>query len=81
MRVTKIPGGKKIIAFGPIHNGDYKYTTTVYEAGSKRLTVDTVSINNQRTTQTKMLTDNGNRLKEIVVEFVNGIRNKVYRTH
>lgn len=79
MRVTSMSNGKKIISFGPMHNGNYKYTTTVYEAKGQRLTVDTTFKNGVRSTQTKTLSDKNGRLKEIVIEFVQGIRDKVYR--
>lgn len=73
MRVSKI-GNDKVISFGPYINGPYKYETTVYEQGPRRLTVDSVYKDGVLKTQNKTYTVNGERIKEIIIEFTNGIR-------
>lgn len=79
MKITNI-NSHKIIEYTPIQNGHTKIEQTVYElSNGKRLTVDTVKLNNIKQAQDKTLSQNGKELKEIVVEFVNGIRDKVIR--
>lgn len=75
MKVSRI-GNDKIITFGPYVNGPYKYETTVYEhgQGARRLIVDSVYKNGELARQNKTYTVNGQRIKEIVIEFANGVR-------
>lgn len=79
MRVSVI-GEDKVISFGPYVRGPYKYETTVYEQGPRRLTVDSVYVNGVLKNQTKMYTVNGEKIKEIIVNFTKGIRSGVLET-
>lgn len=80
MKITNFGNGKKIISYSPITNSKYKTADTVYEfAKNKRLEVNTVYEGNKKHVQDKTLSQNGKVLKEIVIEFINGIRNKITR--
>ena len=80
MKITNFSNGKKIIAYSPIVNNKYKTVDTVYEfSKNRRLEVNTVFDGSKKHVQDKTLTQNGKILKEIVIEFINGIRNKIIR--
>lgn len=78
MKVT-YNGLKKIVRYTPIQNGIYKTKDTVYEFANKRLEVNTILENNKKLVQNKTLTQNGQILKEIIIKFVDGIRESILR--
>lgn len=79
MRITKLNGNKRIITFGPHREGEYLNTTRVYEKSNARLTVDTFAKDGCTTHQVKTYSKEGRPIKEIVVNFVKGIRKNIER--
>lgn len=80
LRMIEEFNGKRITTYRPLIYGQKKIAEKVYEFGNnKRLVVDSVIINKQKQTQVKTLSRYGEVLKRIIIEFVNGKRNKVIR--
>lgn len=80
MKVLRLGNDRKIISYTPMVNGRNKTAETVYEfSKNRRLEVSTVFIDGKKHAQDKTLTQNGKPLKEIVIEFVNGIRDKIIK--
>lgn len=80
MKVTRLGNNKRIIEYTPFIDRNTKVSQTVYELPrEKRLVVDTVELNGKKQTQDKTLSLEGKDIKEIVVQFINGIRTKVVR--
>lgn len=78
MNVKPITRG--IVNYPPMHNGMTKVTKTDYNLGDGRvLTVDTVYMNNKKHVQAKTLSYLGKDFKEIVIEFVDGIRGNIIK--
>lgn len=80
MRVLKVNDNHKVISFGPYKKGNHQYETKVYEKGNSRLVVSTKYTNDTRSEQYKTYTNGYSYVKQIVVNFVNGLRDKVTRT-
>lgn len=79
MKITKI-GTHKVIEYSPIINGKTKYIQTVYEWDKdKRLTVDTLFVNDNKHLQVKTFNYKGKTLKEIVFEYFNNKRSNKIR--
>lgn len=76
MIITKI-GPKKIISYQPHKHGAYTSATNVYEYNNKRLEVNTILKNDKKLVQKKTLSEQGLILKEKVIRFSDGIKNKV----
>lgn len=80
MKVTRLNNGRKIVSYSPMTNGRNKTAETIYEfSKNRRLEVNTVFIDGKKHAQDKTLIQGGTPLKEIVIEFVNGIRDKIIR--
>lgn len=80
MDVVKINSNHRVITFGPYTKGNHKYKTVVHEKGNDRLVVSTRYKDDVRCEQCKTYSKGYNYVKQIIVEFVNGIRSKVQRT-
>ena len=65
MRVVSVVGENRVTTFGPHRKGPYKWETTVYDKGKRRLIVDSTYKDGTLTTQTKTYLVDGQRIKEI----------------
>lgn len=77
MRVVSVVGENTVTTFGPFRKGPYKYETTVYDKGKRRLIVDSTYKNGTMTTQTKTYLVDGQRIKEILITYNKGVRENV----
>ena len=77
MRVVSVVGENKVTTFGPHRKGPYKWETTVYDKGKRRLIVDSTYKDGTLTTQTKTYLVDGQRIKEILITYNKGIRDNV----
>lgn len=77
MKVAPVIGENIVTTFGPFRKGPYKYETTIYDKGKRRLIVDSTYKNGIMATQTKTYLVDGQRIKEILITYNNGVRDNV----
>ena len=77
MRVGSVVGENRVTTFGPHRKGPYKWETTVYDKGKRRLIVDSTYKDGTLTTQTKTYLVDGQRIKEILITYNKGVRDNV----
>lgn len=79
MKIDYLASGRKIISYGPKINKPYKTEQSFYEFSGKRLEINTIFENNKKIVQDKTLTHNGRILKELIIKFKDGLRDKILR--
>lgn len=80
MRIVKVNDNHRVLSFGPYKKGNYQYETVVHEKGNTRLVVSTKYKDNVRSSQCKTYSNGYTYVKQIVIEFINGLRDKVKQT-